>query len=91
MAVIFRKIASTREKYPREIVQGMITAIQKLGKPKGPVQNLRPIILLSVLRKILAICLNQRITTKIDTEIPSVKRPVEKDVVTLIFCHQVSS
>lgn len=45
-------------------------ALQKPGKPKGPTENLRPIILLSVLRKILAVCLMKRIGERLDNEIP---------------------
>ena len=69
IAIIYNEIARTGD-YPKEIVQGVITAIQKPGKTKGPIENLRPITLLSMLRKILAICLKKRIITKIDTEIP---------------------
>ena len=49
---------------------GIITALQKPGKPKGPVQNLRPIALLSMIRKALAICMKKRIVDKLDAEIP---------------------
>ena len=35
--------------------------MQKPGETKGPPQNLRPIILLSVLNKVLAVCLMARI------------------------------
>ena len=45
-------------------------ALQKPGKPKDPTENLRPIILLSVLRKILAVCLKKRIGERLDNEIP---------------------
>ena len=38
----------------------VITAIQKLGKPKGTIENL-----LSMLRKVLAICLKKRIIYKL--------------------------
>ena len=69
IAIIYNEIARTGV-YPKEIVQGVITAIQKPGKPKGPIENLRPITLLSMLRKVLAICLKKRIITKIDAEIP---------------------
>ena len=48
----------------------MIIAIQKLGKPKQSVENLRPITLLSMLRKMLAICLKKQIIPKFNTEIP---------------------
>ena len=66
---IYNKVASTGE-YPKELTQGLLCALQKPGKPKGPPENLRPIILLSVLRKILAVCLMKRIGTRIDAEIP---------------------
>ena len=41
-----------------------------MGKARGPPSNLRPIILLSALRKILAVCMIKRIGKKIDKEIP---------------------
>lgn len=43
-------IARTGE-HPNEISQKVITGIQNPGKPKGPIENLRPITLLSMLRK----------------------------------------
>ena len=46
----FITIARTGE-HPNEINQRVITWIQKPGKPKGPIENLRPITLLSMLRK----------------------------------------
>ena len=39
---IFNQTANTGE-YPKELKQGIITALQKPGKTKGPVENLRPI------------------------------------------------
>ena len=51
--------------YPKEISQGLLTPLQKPGKPKGPPENLRPVILLSVLRKILAICVIRRISDRL--------------------------
>ena len=55
--------------YPKEIKSGLLTPIQKPGKPKGPPENLRPVILLSTLRKILAVCVTNRIRDKIDEHI----------------------
>ena len=49
---------------------GLLTPLQKPGKQKGPPENLRPVILLSTLRKILAICLIERIQHKINTFLP---------------------
>ena len=69
IAEILNDIAETG-KYPNEITEGVITALQKPGKSKGPVENLRPITLLSMLRKILAICIRERIIERIDREIP---------------------
>ena len=57
--------------HPKEITEGVITALQKPGKPKGPIENLRPITLLSMLRKILAIRMRNRIIDRLDQEIPT--------------------
>ncbi len=57
-------------KYPKEIKLGQLTPLQKPGKKAGPPSNLRPIILLSLLRKILAIIMIERITDKALTRIP---------------------
>ena len=62
-------MAQTSE-HPKEITHGLLRALQKPGKKKGPPANLRPIILLSILRKILAICIMKRINDRIDAEIP---------------------
>ena len=55
---------------PEEIHKGILVPFQKPGKPKGPCTNLRPIILLSVIRKILSICMIRRTTEKLETIIP---------------------
>ena len=44
----FITITRTGE-HPNEINQRVITGIQKPSKPKGPIENLRPITLLSML------------------------------------------
>ena len=56
--------------HPKEIKERILTPLQKPGRARGPLTNLRPIILLSMLRKILAICLIRRIGGKIDENIP---------------------
>ena len=66
---IYNEIAATGN-YPVELTQGIISPIQKPGKQKGPISNLRPITLLSVLRKLLAICLCDRTDKRIDKHIP---------------------
>ena len=46
--------------HPKEIKEGILIPLQKPGKPQGPPENLRPIILLCIIRKILAICMIRR-------------------------------
>ena len=56
--------------YPQELKHGLIIPIQKPGKQKGKVENIRPVILLSILQKLLATCFIKRISDKIDSMIP---------------------
>ena len=56
--------------YPEEIKTGISNPLRKPGKGKGPVQNLRPVILLSVLRKIQAVCTINRLDSKLRSIIP---------------------
>ena len=58
-------IAVETGNYPKELKIGQLVPLQKPGKKKGPVENLRPIILLSILRKILAICTIRRINDRV--------------------------
>ena len=64
------KAQEKMESHPNELTHGLLRVLQKPGKPKGPPSNLRPIILLSILRKILAICIMNIIGSRIDAEIP---------------------
>ena len=70
IANILNTVAETG-KYPQELKTGLLTPFQKTNKPKGQPQNLRPVVLLSTLRKILAICIINRIREKVcDKTIP---------------------
>ena len=69
IADILNHVARTGE-FPEDLKKGILIPLQKPGKSKGPPENLRPIILLSALRKILAICMIWRIGDKIDSSIP---------------------
>ena len=69
IATLLNTIAETG-KYPKEMKLGILTPLPKPGKKQGPPANLRPIILLSVIRKILAICLIRRCWSRLSTEIP---------------------
>ena len=61
---LLNTIASTG-KYPKVLNHGILIPLQKPGKPKGPVGNLRPVILSTLLRKVMAICMLNRITSKL--------------------------
>ena len=77
--------------YPEEIKVGILNPLQKPGKPKGPVQNLRPVILLSVLRKILAVCTVNKLDYKLREIIP-VSQCVytkERSTTELVFTFKV--
>ena len=69
IAEILNKSAETGEK-PNEISTGILLPLQKPGKKKGPCTNLCPIILFSVLHKILAICLINRIRKRVLWHLP---------------------
>ena len=54
-----------------ELQLGILTPLQKPGKKKGPPENIRPIILLSVIRKVFTICMIKRIWDRISDAIPT--------------------
>ena len=60
IADIYNEVA-TLCMYPAELNEGLLTALQKSKKRIGELNNFRPIILLSTLRKILAIIMTSRI------------------------------
>ena len=69
IANIFNTVSSTEEDL-RELVVGLLRPLQKPGKKKGPPENLRPIILLSVLRKILTIAMLDRLWDRLKSKLP---------------------
>ena len=69
LADIYNNISETG-KHPPVLTLSIVTPIQKPAKPKGPVQNLRPITLLSMIRKVLAVRMKRRIVDKLNAEIP---------------------
>jgi|GEM_PF-4699558 len=68
IASILNSIAKTG-KYPTELKEGILVPLSKPNKKKGPVENTRPIILLSMIRKITAIIMLKRIHSKVDNYI----------------------
>ena len=87
ISTLFNIMAETG-KYPTEIKQGILTPLQKPGKKPGPPSNLRPIILLSTLRKILAICLIRRCWEKLSTRIPLSQVPGRTKHDGTCLCHK---
>ena len=85
---VYEKIAdihnnnAAKRKHPNEITHGILRALQKPEKPKGPTSNLRPIILLSVLRKILAVCIMKRINSRLGSAIPISQATYRKNMST---------
>jgi len=55
---------------PEDMKLGFLIALNEPGKKKGKVENLGPIILLNIIRKILAIIILNRIEKKLDKDIP---------------------
>ena len=69
IADICNDIAVAR-KHPSEATHRILRALQKPGKPKRPTLNLRPIIILSVLRKILAVCIMKKVNSRLESAMP---------------------
>ena len=64
LANIFNKAFENKEDL--DINSGKLILLQKPGKPVGPVANLRPIVLLSIFRKVLSLVTLARIRDKIE-------------------------
>ena len=64
-AEIINHAFSTNTHIP-SIGQGLLSPLQKPGKPKGPIKSLRPLMLLNGSRKILSLIVLNRISSKID-------------------------
>jgi len=69
IADMFNKIAETGQT-PDDMELGFLIPLPKMGKKKGKAENLRPIILLNIIRKVLAIVMLNRIGKRIDNEVP---------------------
>ena len=90
IAEIFNDMAETGI-FPQQIKKGILIPLQKPGKKQGPPSNLRPIILLSTLRKILAICMIKRIEGKLHQLIPETQTAYKagRSTTELIFSFKV--
>ena len=69
IAKIYKNMAETGD-IPKEVTYGILKSLQKPNKAKSPPSNLRPIILLYSLRKILAACITNKIKDRLEAEIP---------------------
>ena len=77
IAKLYNITANTGE-YAAAIKKGILQPIAKPFKKKGPISNLRPITLLSILRKILALCMIKRCWKKIEGIIPKSQAAYQK-------------
>ena len=68
IANLLNEVAETGT-YPIDHKHGLIIPNQKLGQKEG-VENIRPVIMLSILLRLLASCFIKRISDKIDSMIP---------------------
>ena len=64
IASIFNDALENHE--PLGLGKGVLVLIQKPGKPKGPLTSVRPIVLLTTLRKTLSLVVLSRIAPKVD-------------------------
>ena len=77
IAEIFNQFTSDGD-CPKEINHGILVPLQKPEKTRGPA-NLRPTILLSTLRKILAVCTMDRVGSRLDHETPITQAAYRKE------------
>ena len=77
IANIFNITAETGD-VPTAMIHGLLCPLQKPGKKKGPPENLRPIILLSILRKILTISLLDRTWNRLAEKIPKTQAAYQR-------------
>ena len=90
IAEIFNEISESGQ-YPSEIKEGILIPLQKPGKKAGPPQNLRPTILLSMLRKVMAICMLRRCLDKIIVRIPNTQAAYQqgRSTTELVFSMKI--
>ena len=69
IAKVYNNMAETGD-IPKEVTYGILKPLQKPNKAKGLPSNLRPIILSSSLRKIIAACITNRIKNRLEAEMP---------------------
>ena len=77
-AEIFNQITSDGD-CQKGINHGILVPLQKPEKPRGPASNLRPIMLLSTLRKIPFICIMDRVGSRLDHETPVTQAAYRKE------------
>jgi len=88
LSTLYNKMAESGEQL--NIGSGLLIPLQKPGKQKGPVSNLRPIVLLTVLRKTLSLIVLKRIQGKVNSYISQYQsgfRP-NRSTADLVWCHR---
>ena len=77
-AEIINQIAANGD-FPREMNHGILAPLQKPGKSRGPVLNLRSNIILPMLRKIFSVCLMDQLCSRLDYETPLTQAAYRKE------------
>ena len=91
LAEIFNNCFEKEVDVDLNINLGNLLLIQKPGKPKGPIANLRPIVLLSTFRKILSLVTLGRIRNKIENYLSASQagfRP-NRSTTDIVFAHKI--
>jgi hypothetical protein len=90
VAEILNEMARTGS-YPQQIKQGILAPLVKDKNKQGPVKNLRPVILLSIMRKTLAICLINRIGSRVEQHIPHSQAAYQnkRSTTELVFAYKI--
>ena len=69
---------------------GLLAALQKAGKPKGPLASLRPIVLLTALRKVLSLVALNRTRSKFESFLSASQAAFRKGRATsdIVWAHR---
>ena len=77
IAKIYNNAAETGD-IPKAMTHGILHPVPKPGKEKGPSENLRPVIHLRIIRKVMTIALLDRIWDRLATKIPKSQAAYQK-------------
>jgi exonuclease III len=73
-----------------QVSKGLLVALPKPGKPKGPLKNLRPVILLPIIRKVLSILVLVRIKDRVEEYLSASQAAYreKRSTTDIVCCHR---